>query len=59
MDNNDRKENNGCFIITFLFIAFGIFPALKSADEGPIGSFIIGLFGICVAWGLAKAISDK
>lgn len=59
MDNNDKKENNGCFIIIFLFIASGIFPALKSADEGSIGSFVIVVFGICAAWGVAKALSGK
>lgn len=59
MDNNEKgKENKGCFIITFIVIASGIFPTLHSANEGPIGSFIIVNFGICAAWGIAKALSD-
>lgn len=57
MDNNEKgKENKGCFIITFIVIASGIFPALHSANEGPIGSFIVVILGICVAWGIAKAL---
>ena len=59
MDNDDKKGNKGCFIIVFLFIASGIFPLLHSANEGPIGSLVIVVFGICVAWGIAKSLSDN
>lgn len=57
MDNNEKgKENKGCFIITFIVIVSGIFPTLHSANEGPIDSFIIVIFGICAAWVIAKAL---
>lgn len=59
MDNNDKKGNKGCFFIIFIFIASGIFPALHSANEGPIGSIIIVVFGIIAAWGIAKVLSDN
>lgn len=49
MDNNE-KRNKGCFIITFIVIASGIFPILHSANDGPIGFFIIVILGICAAW---------
>lgn len=59
MGNNEKKNNPGCFIIIFLIISSGIFPALHSANEGPIGSFVIVILGICIAWSIAKALSDN
>lgn len=57
--NDEKKGNTGCFIIIFLFIAAGIPATLASAKEGPIGSIVILILGIVVAWKIAKAISDN
>lgn len=57
--DNGKKGNTGCFIITFLVIAAGILSALAHAKEGPIGSVVILIFGIAVAWYVAKALSDN
>ncbi len=61
MNNEDKnkKGNTGCFIITFLMIAAGIPAALAQEKEGPIGSIVIVIFGIAVAWSVAKAISNS
>lgn len=56
---NDKKGNTGCFIITFLVIAAGIPLTLAHAKEGPIGSVVILIFGIAIAWYVAKALSDN
>ena len=57
--DNGKKGSTGCFIITFLVIAAGIPSALARAKEGPIGSVVILIFGIAVAWYVAKALSDN
>ena len=57
--DNGKKGNTGCFIITFLVIAAGIHSALAHSKEGPIGSVVILIFGIAVAWYVAKALSDN
>lgn len=55
----DKKGNTGCSIIIFLAIASGIPSALAQAEEGPIGSAVILIFGIAVAWYVAKTLSDN
>lgn len=61
MNDEDKNERGsiGCFIITFLLIASGIPMALAQGKEGPIGSFVIVIFGIAVAWYVAKALSGS
>lgn len=57
---SENKENNGgwgCFIIVFLMIAAGIPAATKG--EGPIGTIVIVILGIALAWYIAKALSGK
>ncbi|MDE6535946.1 MAG: hypothetical protein K2K82_08080 [Muribaculaceae bacterium] len=59
--SEDKKNNTngswGCFIIIFLFIAAGIPVAIKG--EGPIGTMVVVIFGLVVAYYIAKAMSGK
>ena len=56
---NKNEKTTGCFIITFLITASGIPSVLAHAEEGPIGSTVILIFGVVVAWYVAKALSDN
>lgn len=60
MSENKKNNSNGswgCFIIVFLMIAAGIPAATKG--EGPIGTIVIVILGIALAWYIAKALSGK
>lgn len=58
MSENDKNGGSwGCFIIVFLIIAAGIPAATKG--EGPIGTLVIVILGIALAWYIAKAMSGK
>lgn len=57
---SEEKKNNGswgCFIVIFLLIAAGIPAATKG--EGPIGTIVIVIGGIALAYYIAKAMSRK
>lgn len=56
---SDNKNNGswGCFIITFLIIAAGIPAATKG--EGPIGTIVVVILGLAIAYYVAKALSGK
>ncbi len=53
----DKRWNMGCFIVMFIFIASGI--PLATKGEGPIGSFVIAIIGLIIAYYVAKAISNR
>ena len=56
---NDKEGNTGCFIIIFLVFAAGIPVTLAHTEEGPIGSMVIVIVEIVVAWYVAKALSNN
>ena len=55
----DNKNNGswGCFILVFILIAAGIPAATKG--EGPIGTLVVVIFGLALAFYIAKALSGK
>ena len=59
--SEDKKNNSngswGCFIVIFLFIAAGIPDATKG--EGPIGTIVVVILGLVIAYYIAKAMSGK
>lgn len=55
--NRDNRWNIGCFIVMFIFIAGGIPVATKG--EGPIGTFVITIIGLVIAYYVAKAVSNR
>ena len=67
MDNKDKDEQEkgkekrkgsiGCFVVMFLVIASGIPMAVKHEGEGSVGVIFIVIFGLAVAWYVAKAMS--
>lgn len=59
---SEDKQNNsngswGCFIVIFLLIAAGIPAATKG--EGPIGTIVVVILGLVLAFYIAKAMSGK
>lgn len=57
---SEEKKNNGswgCFIVIFLLIAAGIPAATKG--EGLIGTIVIVIGGIALAYYIAMAMSGK
>ena len=59
--NDNGKGGIGCFIVTFLMtflmIAAGIPAATKG--EGPIGTIVIVIGGLAVAYYMAKALTGR
>lgn len=59
--SEDKKNNSngswGCFIVIFLFIAAGIPAATKG--EGPIGTIVVVILGLVIAYYIAIAMSGK
>ena len=56
-DNKNGQGGIGCFIVTFLVIASGIPMAIKG--EGPVGTIVIVLGGLALAYYLAKTLSGR
>ena len=57
-EQNDKgKGGIGCFIVTFLMIAAGIPAATKG--EGPIGTIVIVIGGLALAYYMAKALTGR
>lgn len=55
--NDNGKGGIGCFIVTFLMIAAGI-PA-TTKGEGPIGTIVIVIGGLALAYYMAKALTGR
>lgn len=55
--NDNGKGGVGCFIVTFLMIAAGIPAATKG--EGPIGTIVIVIGGLALAYYMAKALTGR
>ena len=55
--NDHGKGGIGCFIVTFLMIAAGIPAATKG--EGPIGTIVIVIGGLALAYYMAKALTGR
>lgn len=55
--NDNGNGGIGCFIVTFLMIAAGIPAATKG--EGPIGTIVIVIGGLAVAYYMAKALTGR
>ena len=55
--NDNGKGGLGCFIVTFLMIAAGIPAATKG--EGPIGTIVIVIGGLALAYYMAKALTGR
>ena len=55
--NDNGKGGIGCFILTFLMIAAGIPAATKG--EGPIGTIVIVIGGLALAYYMAKALTGR
>lgn len=55
--NDNSKGGIGCFIVTFLMIAAGIPAATKG--EGPIGTIVIVIGGLALAYYMAKALTGR
>lgn len=56
--NKEKKNSSiGCFILVFLLIAAGISAATKG--EGPIGTLVIVIMGVVVAFAIARAVSGN
>lgn len=58
-DNNEKDKDKGClFIIVFLIFAGGIPAAVNSAGEGPIGTTVIVVGGLVIAYYIARSVSE-
>lgn len=55
--NDNGKGGIGCFIVTFLMIAAVIPAATKG--EGPIGTIVIVIGGLALAYYMAKALTGR
>lgn len=59
--NKEQKDKDkvptGCFIVVFLMLAAGIPAATKG--EGPIGTFVVVIVGLIIAYYIAKAITGR
>lgn len=56
-ESNDDKVGTGCFVVLFLMLAAGIPAATKG--EGPIGTFVIVVVGLVIAYYIAKALTGR
>lgn len=54
-NNEEKKTGFGCFIVTFLLLIAGLPAAIKG--EGPIGTSVIIIVGLVLAYYLAKSLS--
>lgn len=59
--NDEQTKNDkpgwGCFALTFIMIASGIPMATKG--EGPVGTTVIIIAGLAVAFFIARALSGR
>lgn len=54
--DSDRNLNIGCGVIVFIFLICGIPAATKG--EGPIGSIVITIGSIVIAYYISKALAN-
>lgn len=55
--NDNDKAGTECFVVIFLMLAAGIPAATKG--EGPIGTFVIVVGGLALAYYVAKALTGR
>ena len=60
-ENKSRNSNSGCIsaAIIFILIAAGIPKVVSNhPEEGPIGKFVLIVFGLALAFFVAKSFLD-